>query len=121
MNDLFHIPGGDLNITLSGDVRLVSHRERINQRILRRLITNPGDNIFDPEYGAGLGQKVGETFRPGEWKALITGQVLLEHSVAEHPPPVIKLTQTQDSVSVSISYTDVTTGTSETLSFDVTR
>jgi len=121
MDDLFHVTGGDLNITLSGDVQPVSRRERVNQRILRRLITNPGDYIFHPEYGAGLGRKVGEAVRPGEWQALIAGQMLLEESVAAYPAPSVRLTQIQDGVSVSITYTDAATGTPETLRFDVTR
>lgn len=121
MLDLYHFPGGDLEVASAGDLRTASGSNRAKQRILRRLLTNPGDYLFHPEYGAGLGKKVGEPVRPGEWRTLIRGQMLLEDSVASHPPPVVKLALIQNGVSVSLAYTDATTNSPETLHFDVTR
>lgn len=121
MHDIYHFTGGDLDTSATGDLRTSSASDRVKQRILRRLLTNPGDYIFHPEYGAGLGRKIGETLMPGEWKALITGQMLLEEAVASYPPPVVKLTRIEGGVSVSVSYTEAMTGSAETLLFDVTR
>ncbi|TPE14910.1 phage tail protein [Pantoea vagans] len=121
MHDLYHFTGGDLAPSSTGDLRTVSASDRTKQRILRRLLTNPGDYVFHPEYGAGLGKKIGEAVRPGEWKALISGQMLLEEAVASHPPPVVRLNRIEGGISVSASYTDAMTGTPETLIFDVTR
>ncbi|MGP2486906.1 phage tail protein [Pantoea ananatis] len=121
MYDIHHYVGGDLSTSPAGDLRPVSASERGKQRILRRLMTNPGDYVFHPGYGAGLGRKIGENVNPGEWKALITGQMLLEDSVAVSPPPSVSLALIDGGVSVSIQYTDATSGISETLSFDVTR
>jgi hypothetical protein len=121
MYDLYHFTGGDLDGSSTGDLRTPSGGERGKQRILRRLLTNPGDYVFHPEYGAGLGKKVGETVKPGEWKSLISGQMLLEESVSSQPPPVVRLALIEGGVSVSLAYTDAMTGSPETLSFDVTR
>ncbi|MER5029668.1 phage tail protein [Pantoea anthophila] len=121
MHDLCHFTGGDLDVSSTGDLRTASDSTRTKQRILRRLLTNPGDYVFHPEYGAGLGKKIGEAVRPGEWKALISGQMLLEEAVASHPPPVVKLMRIEGGVSVSVSYTEVMSGAGETLHFDITR
>lgn len=121
MYDLYHFTGGDLDSSSTGDLRTASAGNRTKQRILRRLLTNPGDYLFHPEYGAGLGKKIGEAVISGEWKALISGQMLLEEAVASHPPPVVNLTQIEGGVSVSIAYSDALTGMPETLNFDVTR
>jgi len=121
MHDLYHFTGGDLDASSTGDLRPASGSEYEKQRILRRLMTNSGDYLFHPEYGAGLGKKIGEPVRAGEWKALISGQMLLENSVASHPPPVVKLALIESGVSVSLVYTNATTGAPEMLHFDVTR
>lgn len=121
MHDLYHFAGGDLNSSSTGDLRTASGSDRTKQRILRRLLTNSGDYLFHPEYGAGLGKKIGEAVRSGEWKSLISGQMLLEDAVAPHPPPVVNLTLIEGGVSVSIAYSDALTGMPETLNFDVTR
>lgn len=121
MYDIWHYIGGDISTSPTGDLRPSSATERGKQRILRRLMTNPGDYVFHPEYGAGLGQKVGQSVRPNEWKALILGQMLLEDVVAANPAPTVNLTIIDMGVTVDIKYTDATTGTPATLSFDVTR
>lgn len=121
MHDIFHVIGGDLEVSSTGSLLTSSGSERAKQRILRRLLTNPGDYVFHPTYGAGLGKKVGEAVKLGEWKALITGQMLLEEAVASKPPPEVKLTRFEEGVSVSLTYTDALSGSQEILSFDITR
>lgn len=121
MHDIYHYTGGDIDSSSTGDLRTATGSERTKQRILRRLLTNPGEYLFHPEYGAGLGKKVGEPVKPGEWKALISGQMLLEEAVARHPPPAVKLALIEGGVSVSIAYTDAMTGEQESLHFHVTR
>lgn len=121
MYDIYHYTGGDLSTSPAGDLRPVTGTERGKQRILRRLMTNPGEYVFHPDYGAGLGQKVGQNVNLNEWKALISGQMLLEEAVASNPAPSVSLSLIDGGVSVSVRYTDATSGTPETLSFDVTR
>lgn len=121
MQDIYHFTGGDLDSSSTGDLRTATGSEYTKQRILRRLLTNQGEYLFHPDYGAGLGRKVGETVKSGEWKALISGQMLLEDTVARIPPPAVKLALIEGGVSVSIAYTEAVTGLSESLHFEITR
>ena len=121
MTDLYHYIGADLGLSPTGDLRPVSGLDLGKQRVLRRLMTNPGDYLFHPDYGAGLGAKVGSVTNVGELTALIRGQMLLEEAVAQSPAPVIAVTPINDGVSVYIQYTDAPSGQLATLSFDVSR
>lgn len=121
MYDLFHYVGTDLSVSPSGDLLPVTGTERRKQKILRRLITNPGELVFHPEYGAGLGQKVGESVNINEWKALILGQMKLEDCVARSPEPTVTLNLIDNGVDVYVKYTDAVSGTAEFLNFDITR
>ncbi len=48
MYDLYHYVGTDLSVSPSGDLLSVTGTERRKQKILRRLITNPGELVFSP-------------------------------------------------------------------------
>lgn len=124
LSDLYHYFGSDLSASNSGDVQVVDATVRGQQRILRRLLTNPGDYIFQPEYGAGLPRWVGRTAQVQEIRALIRGQILQEAAVAKVPEPVIKVgeipNQAGGGFAVSIAYSDAATGQPATLSFNVT-
>jgi len=121
MNDLYHYFGSDLNASATGDLQPVSGAERTKQRILRRLLTNPGDYIWHTEYGAGLPRYVGSVIDVRQMKALIRGHVLLEDSVAKTPEPVIEVQAIQGGMTVSIQYNDAATNTPQSLSFNVTK
>jgi hypothetical protein len=121
MKDLNHYAGGDLSLSPTGSLSTVEGIERGKQRILRRLITNPGDYLFHPEYGAGLGRYVGALTNIPEIIALIRGQILLEDCVAKKPAPVISVSTDNETFSVTISYTDAPLGEPVTLSFEVNR
>jgi len=124
LNDLSHTLGGDLSPSGTGDVQAASGTLRGQQRVLRRLLTNPGDYIFQPNYGAGLAQWVGQPLDVGRLTGLIRGQILLEDAVARSPAPVIGVTPIQGGLSggvaVLIQYHDADTGQAVTLSFEVT-
>lgn len=119
-NDLYHLWGGDLATGVTGDLLPVADGSRTTQRILRRLLTNPGEYIWHPTYGAGLPARVGDTFDAGAIAALIRGQILLEPTVAPTPEPDVSVTAIQNGMSVSIRYTDALTNAPALLSFDVT-
>lgn len=121
MFDIFHYVGTDLSASPSGDLLSVTGSERRKQKILRRLITNPGELVFHPEYGAGLGKKIGEHVNVSEWKALILGQMKLEDCVARIPEPVVTLKTIDNGVNVDVRYNDAVSGTAEFLNFDITR
>lgn len=121
MNDLFHYFGGDLNASATGDLRPVSGPERTKQRILRRLLTNPGDYIWHPDYGAGLPRYVGSVIDVSQMQALVRGQVLLEESVARTPEPIVEVQTIPGGMTVTIQYVEADTNTPQLLSFNVTK
>ena len=133
MQELSHYMGDDLVISATGDLQTVDNAKKGQQRILRRLLTNPiqydargnaiaeADYIFHPNYGAGLGSFIGKTLNMSEIRAVIRGQILLEDAVAKVPEPVIILKEIPSGVSCIIQYADSTTNAIQNLNFDVTK
>lgn len=128
LNDLAHYWGTDLTPSGTGDFASVSGTMRGQQRVLRRLLTNPGtatspgDYIFQPEYGAGLPAFLGQTIDKQKIIAAIRAQMLLEDSVAPTPSPVITIGQIgadNTAFSVVIAYNDAATNAPVALSFAV--
>lgn len=113
MAGIAHNFGGDLSVSPLGDVATADAITLSQQRILRRLLTNPGDNIWHPEYGAGLRRYIGLPISVPDITAVIRTQIGLEASVAKVPAPVIVVTSDPNgAVFASIQYTDA--GTQQT-------
>jgi hypothetical protein len=123
--DFDHYIGGDMSASNTGGIGVVGGTVRGQQRVLRRLLTNPGDYIFEPNYGAGLPQWIGQVADLGKLRALILGQMLLEPSVAANPSPTVDLSQLPNTqgggFSVALAYTDAASGEAVALSFNVTN
>jgi hypothetical protein len=126
--DLYHYWGNDLIASGTGDLQTVNGTTRGQQRVLRRLLTNPasattsGDYIFEPTYGAGLPAFIGQPIDKQKIQAAIRAQMLLEQAVAQIPAPIITVTQTppdNTAFSVSIAYNDAATNAPVALSFTV--
>ena len=117
--DIGHTWGGDLGLSPTGDLARVNLVERSKERVLRRLLTNPGDYTSHPDYGAGLPQMVGLAVDPVKTAALITGQMLREASVVQSPAPVVKVGLITNGIAVSISYIVAPARTPAVLSFNV--
>ncbi len=107
---------------------MVAGTVRGQQRVLRRLLTNPatattpGDYIFEPDYGAGLPSFLGQPLDAQKITAAIRSQMMLEDSVAATPAPVITITQlsaNNTAFGVGIAYNDADTRKPVTLSFTV--
>lgn len=114
--------GGDVASTETGDLATVSGPALGTQRVLRRLLTNPGDYIWQPEYGAGLGQFVGQPADTAAIQTLIRTQMRLEPAVAASPEPVISLQlDPGGSLSVQIRYADAETAETQSLSINLPR
>lgn len=124
INDLYHYWGSDVSTGPTGDLLTVSATLLGQQRVLRRLLTNPGDYVFQPDYGAGLPAYVGQPMDVGKITALIRAHMLLEPSVAKVPAPQITVAQaTTDltALAVTIAYNDAASNLPVVLSFNVSN
>jgi hypothetical protein len=114
MTDLSHQWGSDLSLGPTGDLALASGSEEGQQRILRRLLTNPLDYIWQPQYGAGLASFVGEPADSLRIRARVRGQISREPAVARSPEPNISVeipaSGTGASIYLHILYSDAATG-----------
>ncbi len=120
MADLSLQFGGDLGVGATGDLQLADGATLTQQRVLLRLLTNPGDYIWKLSYGAGLGRYVGQPGAPAAIVGVTRTQMLLEATVATTPAPVIATTAGDDgTVALSVNYSDAASGQSSLLTFNL--
>ncbi len=120
MADLFLLFGGDLGIGPTGDLAIADAQTLTQQRVLRRLLTNQGDYIWQLTYGAGLGQFVGRPGAPDLISGVIRTQMQLESQVIQSPAPGVFTSVVDDgTVMTSVNYVDAATGQTALLSFSV--
>lgn len=120
MADLALIFGGDLAFGVAGDLALASGVALTEQRVLRRLLTNPGDYLWQLSYGGGLGAFVGVAGMANRIAADTRVQLQRESRVARSPTPVIQSVENPTSgVLLSILYADAASGQSQVLSLPI--
>jgi phage baseplate assembly protein W len=120
MSDAWHQYGSDLAVGPTGDVAGASGAALGQQRVLRRLLTNPGDYIWAPAYGAGLARFVGQPASAAQIRAVVRSQIFREAAVARSPEPVVDVqTDSIGTVYVHIRYADAASGATQVLSFSV--
>lgn len=120
MPDLFQEYGGDLALGPSGDLLVVSESLLGQQRVLRRLLTNTGDYLWNPSYGAGLARFIGQTANAARIRSIIRSQIFQEAAVARQPEPTIDVQVNLDGrVAVQVLYADSVNGQTQVLSFSV--
>lgn len=124
--DIQHVWGADALTGPTGDLGIATDVTRSQQRVLRRLLTNPldangpPDYALHPDYGSGLPRYVGQAVDPAKLRALIRGQMLMEDSVSRNPQPQITVTiPDPTTISIYIRYTVAGTGAPATLAFNV--
>ena len=111
MPDLTLTFGNDLNFNPDGDLMLATGTVLTEQRVLRRLLTNKGDYIWQPGYGAGLAQFIGKPAATGAVSGLVNAQLVQESRVAMAPAPqTVIATDRGGNVMMSLQYTDATVG-----------
>ncbi len=116
MADIAHVIGSDLMVSPTGDLAIVDLSDWTQQRVLRRLLTNPGGYIWQLSYGAGLPVMVGTTVSAQQIKAIIRRQMILETAVSQQPEPVVVMQGGQPgTVFATVSYNDAQTGVSQIL------
>jgi hypothetical protein len=120
MADIGHFFSGDLQLGATGDLLVVDSVLESQQRILRRLLTNPQDYIWHPDYGAGLPGKIGLPLDESALDSLIRSQMFLEESVVQNPAPQVITSLIPNGIDVQIQYVEADSSQPTTLSFDVT-
>jgi hypothetical protein len=120
MSDAFLTWGGDLQASAGGDIVVATDSSVWQQRILRRLLTNLQDYIWQPDYGAGLGGFVGQPASEQVIEAKIRNQLNLEPSVLQMPAPTVSvLLEPNGQVFTDIGYVESSTGSLQYLSFSL--
>lgn len=114
---------GDLQVSAQGDLLQSTSLKLLQERIIRRILTNKKALMWEPDFGAGI-----PTFVCAELNADIKNQikqriiqeVYKEEAVARDPEPEITFTQALDGF---IAYIRVWTVESQQISlqFEVNR
>ncbi len=119
MPDISHQWGSDLSTGPTGDIAIAVGPVLGQQRLLRRLLTNPGEYVWQLSYGAGLAQFIGQPVDPLRIRAVIRSQMFKEPAVARSPEPVIDVQLSPggapDAVYVNIRYVDAPSGQTQVL------
>jgi phage baseplate assembly protein W len=118
--DLSHYFGSDLTFSANGDLLVADGLEESKQRVLRRLLTNQQDYLWQPLYGAGLPSYIGLPLDEPSVSALIKSQMYLEADVSHDPEPTVTLQLIPNGISAQITYTSVESGEPVLLGFDLT-
>jgi phage baseplate assembly protein W len=121
--DLSLLWGTDLEVGPTGDLALATATQAGQQRVLRRLLTNSGDYIWQPGYGAGLASFIGSPASEPQITAAIRGQIFLETTIATTPAPAIDITANLsgqfNAIAVSIQYTEANHGQIQNVNFTI--
>ena len=122
--DIGHQLGADLDVSPTGDLATIGGASAATQRIIRRLLTNPGDYIWNLGYGAGLAGFVGETTPGARIEAITRSQMMHEPAVAKSPPPEIVMSMSTGrdtgTLALSIQYVDATSGRQNSVTIPLT-
>jgi hypothetical protein len=123
MSDIAHQWGSDLEFGSTGDLAAVTGPTLGQQRVLRRLLTNLLDYIWQPTYGAGLAGFIGQPANSLQIRATIRSQIFKESAVSQNPEPTIDVTVspggTTGDVYAYILYVDAQTSQTQVLTFSV--
>jgi phage baseplate assembly protein W len=119
MPDLAHTFGNDLQVSANGDLLTSDSVQLSQEMVLRRLLTNPGDYIWHPDYGAGLPAMIGEPIDVATVTRIIQAQMFLEDSVVRSPPPTITVSSIPNGMFVEIDYIEADSQQTATLAFNV--
>lgn len=102
--------GGDYSLTSTGDLQLVKDQPgnpaATTQRIIFLLLTNPGDDLFNLDYGAGCRATVGRPNVMANVDAIrrtISSALANDPFVAVSPGPTIGITLSPDNQSAIIA------------------
>lgn len=107
MTDLVHDFGTDLAFGPTGDLALSTGADAGRQRVLRRLLTNAGDYVWQLDYGASLASFVGQPAAALRIAAVVRAQIFREAAVSRSPEPVIETNEAGPAaLALTIRYAD---------------
>ena len=116
MADLSHTWGGDIAFNQTGDLALSDGPQGGTERVLRRLLTNPGAYLWHLRYGAGLAAFIGTPTNAAAIAAAARRQLFLDGAVSSDPTPVIDVSSDNTgSLFLQIRYADADTAQPQTL------
>lgn len=119
-SDAAHFLGGDLQVGPTGDLAMATAQDKTQQRLYRRLLTNPGAYLWNLAYGAGLGQFVGQPASPLRVRAVITGQIFQESGISLSPAPTVTVVADQvGNMTANVTYADALTDTTQGLTVPI--
>lgn len=116
MSALSHTMGGDLDLSGTGSVAVVTSADQTRQALLRRLCTNADAYIWQPDYGAGLPARVGSVMDEAGVRALVLEQIQQERGVDQTQTITVTISNPRvGAYLLAIAYTDADTGTLQEL------
>jgi hypothetical protein len=114
--DIGHQWGADLEVSPTGDLATIGGASEATQRIIRRLLTNPSDYIWNLGFG--------KTTPGAQIEAIARSQMMREPAVAKSPPPEIELPKSTGrdtgTLALSIRYVDATSGQQNSVTIPLT-
>jgi phage baseplate assembly protein W len=120
MSDISHVFGYDLQIDATGDIAVSGGTAHGQERVIRRLLTNPNGYIWNPTYGAGLSRFLGRPATPTRMAAISRAQMALERAVSMTPAPRVQVVAQPDGTVIEIvRYVDAETGEPASLTLPV--
>jgi hypothetical protein len=100
--------GGDLSVGPTGDIGAAPAVVEIQQRLIRRLLTNQGAYVWHIDYGAGLGSFVGQPLSADLIQSTVLNQIQNEQLIGMSPSPTIQIDQgsieSLSTASITIQY-----------------
>lgn len=113
----------DIRLSPAGDIELVTTERLTRQRIIRRLATPRQDYLWALNYGAGLGEFVGQPTDVRAIEAIVQMQLKNESAVALSPPPIVQVgtsaVAARGGLTLGIQYTDAESETAQSVSLSV--
>lgn len=121
MADLFHIYGQDVGLSATGGLSLASGTQQGQQKVLRRLLTNPGDDLHSLDYGAGLPAFIGSPASADRMRAVVLKQMRLEKYVDQTVSPSVSVEKNAATgvTNVLVQYVDAQTAQTSQLNVPV--
>lgn len=120
MADISHQFGSDLQVDATGDIAASDGSQLGQERVLRRLLSNPGSYLWWLDYGAGLARFIGRPVAPRRIAAITRAQMFREAAVAQIPLPTVTISVSKDGTfTENVSYVDANTGSTVVLTLPV--